>query len=311
MWGAIASIGSSLIGGLFGKKKKQEKTVTESHVDYGRMVREAEAAGFNPLTALRNGGSAGFSVSTSTTPANPLSSPVAGGLAGAVENGLNHFLENYDPFRDNAKEAEFDIVQAQLNKLQNNVSGSVGFGDVPSYGSPANRVVLGMPVLATASNRKTVAETVAPPTNRDKETPYKGRVPEGHQTMEVPELDNVIPTIAGSAQPNSNPLGIQPPETKRPERINPYPSWSNLERNPWTAGAEATEDALGDNFINSTLATVSEYGHDAAWNVYRGARAVERERRALSSGTDRKKNVGMKDVVKDVWNNGFKFRGAK
>ena len=69
---------------MFGGKSKKQETTTTSYVDYGRMVRDAEAAGFNPLTALRNGGAAGFSVSTGTTPATPLSARIADGVSGAL-----------------------------------------------------------------------------------------------------------------------------------------------------------------------------------------------------------------------------------
>jgi len=132
LWGAVASVGSSLLGGLFGKKKKNETTTTTSYVDYARMRDDSEAAGFNPLTALRNGGSAGFSVSTSTTPSTPLSSPSIGG---ALQSGVNAFLENFDPYNDDAREAEYGIVQAQLNALQNDPRLRIGFGSVPSYTS--------------------------------------------------------------------------------------------------------------------------------------------------------------------------------
>lgn len=46
----IVSIGSTLLGGLFGQKK--EKYVVP---DYAKIRKDAEAAGFNPLTALTMG----------------------------------------------------------------------------------------------------------------------------------------------------------------------------------------------------------------------------------------------------------------
>ena len=109
---ALIGAGASLLGGLFGSKKQ----TTTSHVDYQRMVREAEAAGFNPLTALRNGGAAGFSVST--TPGAPLSARLADGVAGATQS----FLANFDPFADQKRELEFSLVQAQINNLNASTS---------------------------------------------------------------------------------------------------------------------------------------------------------------------------------------------
>lgn len=111
VWPALIGAGASLIGSLFGGGSK--KTTTTSRVDYKRMVRDAEAAGFNPLTALRNGGAAGFSVSTSTTPAAPLSARLADGVAG----GVNAFLQNFDPHADSQREERSRLIEAQVNNL--------------------------------------------------------------------------------------------------------------------------------------------------------------------------------------------------
>ncbi|MER8649914.1 hypothetical protein [Mesorhizobium sp. M1121] len=77
------------------------------------MADDASAAGFNPLTAIRNGGSAGF---TSTT------SPGSGGLSAALSTAGN-FLQNFDPFADAKREQESRYVEAQINNL-NAQSGS-------------------------------------------------------------------------------------------------------------------------------------------------------------------------------------------
>lgn len=116
--GAILGAGASIIGSIFGGKKKKE-TVT-SHVDYGRMVREAEAAGFNPLTALRNGGAAGFSVTTSSGGGAPLSSRIADGVAGAMGHlsQSDAFLAKFDPHRDAAREAGARLIAAQTANLE-------------------------------------------------------------------------------------------------------------------------------------------------------------------------------------------------
>lgn len=110
-WAPIISAGASLIGSIFGGRK--QSTTTTSHVDYRRMVREAEAAGFNPLTALRNGGAAGFSVTNSTTPAAPLSARIADGVSG----GVNAFLQNFDPYADAQREQGSRLIEAQIANL--------------------------------------------------------------------------------------------------------------------------------------------------------------------------------------------------
>lgn len=127
MWPALISAGASLLGGLFGGGSKKQETV--NRVDYARMVRDAEAAGFNPLTALRNGGAAGFSIST--TPAAPLSARLADG----VSAGVNNFLANFDPMADDKREAEFQLVQAQIRNLNASAAAmeSQSF-NVPGYG---------------------------------------------------------------------------------------------------------------------------------------------------------------------------------
>ncbi len=114
-----------LVGSLIGGSKKQETT---NRVDYQAMVRDAEAAGFNPLTALRNGGAAGFSVTS--TPALS-SSQMIGQALGTVGN----FLTDYDPLADERREAEYNLVQAQIANLNASTSAtnrSQSF-NVPTY----------------------------------------------------------------------------------------------------------------------------------------------------------------------------------
>ncbi|RWF85098.1 MAG: hypothetical protein EOR33_20295 [Mesorhizobium sp.] len=71
------------------------------------MVKKAEKAGFNPLTAIRNGGSAGF---TSTTTQGP------GGLSAAL-SAAGNFLQNFDPFADAKRTQESRLVEAQIANL--------------------------------------------------------------------------------------------------------------------------------------------------------------------------------------------------
>ena len=98
--------GASILGRVLGGGKQE----TTSSVDYVKLVKNAEKAGFNPLTALRNGGAAGFM--TTSTPA--LS---AGGVAGEVLGGVGNFLSNFDPMADQKREAEYQLVQAQIGNL--------------------------------------------------------------------------------------------------------------------------------------------------------------------------------------------------
>ena len=127
MFGAIASaIGG--IASLFGGGDSE--TTTTSYVDYKRMVRMAEAAGFNPLTAIRNGGSAGFTVGTTTQSGAPLSSRIAN-AAGVIGGGIDAFMQNFDPIKDKQREVEYGILQRQLANL-NAGAPRPGFGSVPA-----------------------------------------------------------------------------------------------------------------------------------------------------------------------------------
>lgn len=106
----VGAVAGPLIGGIFGKKKDKPQEVV-NRVDYGRMVKDAEAAGFNPLTALRNGGSAGFGVQSmpSMTGNN-----IWGDTAAAAFNAWN----NYDPHAQKRESLSDSLMQAQLANIQ-------------------------------------------------------------------------------------------------------------------------------------------------------------------------------------------------
>lgn len=80
--------------------------VITSSLDLRRMVQEAEAAGFNPLSVLRNGGAAGFATQTTTYEpgvgsgqftSEPPASPVAPPPAPAVSAGAGvQFFPEHD-----------------------------------------------------------------------------------------------------------------------------------------------------------------------------------------------------------------------
>ncbi len=101
---AIGAVGS-VISSLFGGKKK-----TSNRVDYVQMVADAEAAGFNPLTVLRNGGSAGY---MQTAHPGLSSAEIIGGGLSQVGN----FLADFDPFADDKRELESRLVEAQIANL--------------------------------------------------------------------------------------------------------------------------------------------------------------------------------------------------
>lgn len=115
---------AGVVGSLFGGK-------SESKVNYRAMVREAELAGFNPLTVLRNGGAAGFTTQSSGT----IGSRLAEGLA-----GVGNALTNYDPFEDKRRDIESRVAEAQIANLNANTENvkRMSIGSVPTYTGPVS-----------------------------------------------------------------------------------------------------------------------------------------------------------------------------
>lgn len=146
MIGEIISGGLGLIGSLFGSKKQK----TESTIDYVKMARKAQEAGFNPLTALRNGGSAGF---TSTVHHPGLSgvgdaiANIGGTLGAAVSKRL-------DPIEQKRDRVESALLDYQLGTIQAGPKTPMMFGDVPSR--------KGRDIVATMQPAMSAGNKIAP-----------------------------------------------------------------------------------------------------------------------------------------------------
>lgn len=127
---------ASAIGGLFGGGEK--KTTTTSTVDYVKMVKNAQAAGFNPLTALRNGGAAGFSTTTASGGGPTFGSALAQGVSAGVNTWLNH-----DPMKERRSQAEYDLINAQLRNLDAETDNLKKYGSLNPAVRTAGQVVSG------------------------------------------------------------------------------------------------------------------------------------------------------------------------
>lgn len=125
------------IAGLF--KKKEKPQVTENRVNYVQMVADAEAAGFNPLTVLRNGGSAGYGTQTQH-PA--LSSSFGSRLGDVLATGVSAWA-GFDPQAEQRAELEYNLVQEQLKSAQRSNRPTRSFGDVPTYTGTSSRASSG------------------------------------------------------------------------------------------------------------------------------------------------------------------------
>lgn len=75
------------------------------------MRQNAEAAGFNPLTALRAGGGAGF-----TTTHHP--ALASGEFIAQAIGGVGNAIASIDPMRDQTAKLEHQIKQATLANIQ-------------------------------------------------------------------------------------------------------------------------------------------------------------------------------------------------
>lgn len=123
--GAILPAAISTIGGLIGGSDGQ---TTQSTINYKKLRKAAERGGFNPLTALRAGGGAGF-VQTHT--------PAFAGvetMANAIASGFDNYL-NVDPVAAETAELERDLLKAQLKAINDGVTKPSGFGS-PAVGVP-------------------------------------------------------------------------------------------------------------------------------------------------------------------------------
>ena len=184
MFSGLLSAGASILGGLFGGDD-DEKTTT-SYVDYQRMVRMAEAAGFNPLTAIRNGGSAGFTVSSTSGGGQSPLSRVAGALPGIADN----FLKAIDPFNDKSREMQYRIQEAQLANLQADTAARnrVSIGGVPAVtGSNVARPPVGSGIPHGQTSKPLAAAVPLPSSAGETKTPK----------VEQPTVTNPYPTSSG------------------------------------------------------------------------------------------------------------------
>lgn len=98
---------------------------------YSHLVEDAEAAGFNPLTALRNGGGATYNAAAGFAPLSrkaPVKQAVGGSAIGDTFNALGDFITNFDPFADQKREQEYRLVESQIAALNASAMSNVPRG---------------------------------------------------------------------------------------------------------------------------------------------------------------------------------------
>lgn len=236
MIGALISAGATLLGGLFGSKKPKKektetKTVNESVVDYQKMSDNARAAGFNPLTALRNGGAAGFSTSTSnstSTSSAPATSAMPQALASVGGILGQAFEQKIDPLEAKRRQLDTALVDYQLRQLNKQPAGALYPGSTYS-GTKMGRQLL-------------------PPVG-----PSAGRVAS-------------TPATRGMASP-ANPRGYQQQSAQQTQLFGDKPG-AVWQHNPWVPDMATFEDVYGDE-VGQVIGAPIKITADLAWNAQR------------------------------------------
>jgi hypothetical protein len=103
------------------------------------MVTDAEKAGFNPLTLLRSGGASSYGAGSGFAPLSsgsltssvtrrqaPVRQAVGGSPVAAGIESFGNFIANFDPHRDNMREQEAELINAQIRNLNMQSSTYVG-----------------------------------------------------------------------------------------------------------------------------------------------------------------------------------------
>jgi len=139
-------------------------------VDYVKLRQNAEAAGFNPLTALRAGGGAGF-----TTTHHP--SLASGGFMADALSSFGNAIASIDPMRDATAKLEYQIKQETLKNIQADTAAR-------------KRASLGGVPVSTG------ARTVVRASPLQRGLPASAGLPQ-MPTVETPTVTNPWPTSSG------------------------------------------------------------------------------------------------------------------
>lgn len=102
----------------------RDEARTYSRQVLSNLVTDAEAAGFNPLSILRNGGASNYNAAAGFAPlsrAAPVrqapETVVASGDIGAGVSRIGDFLANFDPLADDKREQESRLIESQIAAL--------------------------------------------------------------------------------------------------------------------------------------------------------------------------------------------------
>lgn len=129
----------SAIGALM--QPKQEPVKVTNEIDFVKMRANAEAAGINPVAALRAGAASGFTTSTQSAQAvNPFAD-----MLGVVGAGISNW--NWNPVNDARQVVELGIAKKTLSMINSGQISMPRFGpDIPKFtGRNSTRTADGSP----------------------------------------------------------------------------------------------------------------------------------------------------------------------
>ncbi len=123
-------------------KAQLEDTRAYSRQVLSHLSEDATAAGFNPLTVLRGGGASSYNAAAGLAPLSatrsfssppqlmnvPSKQAVGGSSTATAMQAVGDFLENFDPFADQKKEQEYQLVASQIAALNSGALSGVPRG---------------------------------------------------------------------------------------------------------------------------------------------------------------------------------------
>ncbi len=131
--GGIVKAGLGLLGGLFGKKKAKAPGV-----DYVKLRNDAQAAGFNPLTALMAGGGAGYQ--------REFSPDLASGAF--ISDALSRGVDTYFDLKNQADAETVRVRELAEQREHERQMQAMRYGN-QSFGYGLTRTVTASPVTVT------------------------------------------------------------------------------------------------------------------------------------------------------------------
>lgn len=243
VWQAIIPAVTALAGAVI-SKPKAAKRVTPLQIR-----REAEAAGFNPLTVLRGAAGGGFGMN----PTPPLSSAAV--IAQAIGKGVEAW-NAYDPVERETKEIERDLLRVQLETAKGKAAEHAGQGPYWSHGRDGKTFDLAKAVGI-------------------------GGVPVVRKISDSPTRKAGVPMLAKPTPPHVKPPGpgedvMEPSDAVKIKKGEPM---APVFAAPGAISMESAEAVYGDSAIvqvplaaNNLAAYLGMKLGDAVWNKYSEAR---------------------------------------